>query len=242
MGRRRGRARGRRRVRRAAAGAAGVVLVAVVVFWSRVWPFLLAGALAGGLGATGWWGWRTHRALRERDRVWREENRVLENHRSLAEVDTLPGGEFEKLVAALCRRDGCTEVERVGGTGDDGADVTGRLPDGRTLVVQCKRYAPHRAIGSPDMRGLLGSRTHFGADVALFVTTARITRKAEEFAVANGIIALHRDLLASWHNGARLTALADLNGSGQGDHQHRRRWKRTYGPGTRGRRPRSGDT
>ncbi|RKN11567.1 restriction endonuclease [Streptomyces radicis] len=242
MTKRRGKARRRQQRRRATIFAAAVALVTVAVLGAKIWLVLLIVALASGFGTAGWWGWRTHRALREKDRRWREEQRVLENHHSLAEVDTLPGEAFEQLVAALCRRDGCTEVERVGRTGDDGADVIGRLPDGRTMVIQCKRYAPHRAIGSPDMRGLLGSRTHFGADVALFVTTARITRKAEEFAVTNGIIALHRDLFASWHSGAPLTSIAQVNGSGQGNRQHQQRWKGTYSPRKRTRRPRPRDT
>jgi hypothetical protein len=36
---------------------------------------------------------------------------------------------FEEYVAELCRRDGCTKVERVGRSGDLGADVIGYLPD-----------------------------------------------------------------------------------------------------------------
>lgn len=65
---------------------------------------------------------------------------LLAGHRTLAEVDKMFGTEFEEPVTALCRRDGCTDVRRVGGAGGNGSDVTGRVPDGRTVIIQCKHY------------------------------------------------------------------------------------------------------
>ncbi|MFD8258706.1 restriction endonuclease [Streptomyces griseoluteus] len=54
----------------------------------------------------------------------------------------MTGTEFEDFVVDLCRRDGCTDVRGVGGSHDNGADVLGSLSDGRTMVIQCKRYTP----------------------------------------------------------------------------------------------------
>jgi hypothetical protein len=48
--------------------------------------------------------------------------------------------EFEQYIAGLCRRDGCTDVQRVGGAGDLGADVIGYLPDGRKIVASAARW------------------------------------------------------------------------------------------------------
>ncbi|MFJ2627553.1 restriction endonuclease [Streptomyces sp. NPDC087532] len=48
----------------------------------------------------------------------------------------MTGTEFEELVASLCRRDGRTEVRRVGGADDNGADVAGRLTVGRCCLRQ----------------------------------------------------------------------------------------------------------
>ncbi|WP_409470602.1 hypothetical protein [Streptomyces sp. HC307] len=45
------------------------------------------------------------------------------------------------------------------------------------------------------MRDLLGAKVHFGADLAVFVTTTRFSRPSERFAV-------HRDHLGMWNNGA----------------------------------------
>ncbi|MFH0241665.1 restriction endonuclease [Streptomyces sp. HK10] len=110
-----------------------------------------------------------------------------------------------------------------------GADVVGRLPDVRTMVVQCKRYAPTRAIASREMRDLMGAKVHFGADVAVFATTSRFSRPSRAPAVRHGILAVHRDHLGLWDNGASLPTPADVNGAGQGDREHRARWKETYG-------------
>ncbi|MER7109355.1 restriction endonuclease [Streptomyces sp. NPDC000229] len=104
----------------------------------------------------------------------------------------MTGTEFEDLVASLCRRDGCTDVRRVGGANDNGADVVGRLPDGRSVVIQCKRYAPTSTIASRELRDLLGAKVHFGADLAVFVTTTRFSRPSERFALQHGILAVHR--------------------------------------------------
>ncbi|MGW1225276.1 restriction endonuclease [Streptomyces sp. NPDC002530] len=233
MAARRGRgaaARRRRaaRLRRAAWGGAVGALV-LIVFWSAVWPYLLGTLVLGAVGASAWWVRRTDRGIRERDRRWRQDDRVRAGRRTLAEMDVMTGTEFEEQVAVLCRRDGCTDVRRVGGANDHGADVVGRLPDGRSMVVQCKRYAPTRTIASREMRDLLGAKVHFGVDVAVFVTTTWFSRPSEGFALQHGIIAVHRDHLGLWNGGASLLSLGEVNGGGQGDAAHRTRRRRVYG-------------
>lgn len=236
--RRRGPSRRTRRKRvRQASVALGLVLLAVLVFyWSALWPYLVAAALVGLFAVVGRRLWRTHRLLKSRDQEWRIDDEVRSGHRTLTEVDRMSGTEFEEHVAHLCRRDGCGEVLRVGGAGDNGADVTGRLPDGRSMVVQCKRYAASRSIPARDLRDLAGSRLHFKADVAIFVTTSRFTGQARQFAVANNIVTVHRDFLGLWNKGTRLTDLFEISGSGQGDRAHQARWRNTYGSRPRRRR------
>ncbi len=232
MAARRGRgavARKRRVVRLKRASACGAALVVLLVmFWSMVWPYVTGALLLGGVGTAAWWLWRTDRLVRQRDHLWRQADLIDAGRRTLSEVDAMTGTEFEELVASLCRRDGCVEVRRVGGANDSGADVLGRLPDGRSMVIQCKRYAPTSTIASREMRDLLGARVHFGADLAVFVTTTRFSRPSEKFAVQHGILAIHRDHLGAWNGGASLMSLAEINGAGQGDAQHRTRWKQAY--------------
>ncbi|MET7479744.1 restriction endonuclease [Streptomyces sp. NPDC005648] len=231
-GPRRRRARGRKARRDALSRRAGAGLAVVLVlalFWSAVWPYVIGIAVAATLGGLGWWMWRTDRIVRGRDREWRRQDATAAAHRSLAEVDTMSGTEFEDFVAALCRRDGCREVRRVGGSGDQGADVVGRLPDGRAMVVQCKRYTPSAVVASREVRDLLGSKVHFGADVAVFVTTTRFSGQAMDVVTRNGIVAVNRDLLGAWNSGASLPALMGLDGTGEGDARHRARRRTTYG-------------
>ncbi|NDK24612.1 restriction endonuclease [Streptomyces sp. TR1341] len=44
------------------------------------------------------------------------------------------------------------------------------------MVIPCKRYALTRTIASREMRGLWGAKVHFGADLAVFATTAQFSR------------------------------------------------------------------
>lgn len=215
---------------RPALGCALALVLVTVVQWSRIWPYLLGVAAAALLGLVGWRLWRADRVARAEHREWEHQDAVRAGHRTLAEVDGMSGGAFEDLVASLCRRDGCTRVRRVGGAGDNGADVLGVLPDGRSMVVQCKRYAASRAIPARDMRELSGARAYFGADVAVLVTTSRFTAQALGFAASQHLVPVHRDQLALWHGGTSLVQLLALDGAGQGAGGHRRRWHDTYGP------------
>lgn len=206
----------------------GLVVAVALVYRVSGWPYALGALVVGVAAALGWIAWRADRRVRAADREWRAEDAVAAGRRTLDELDAMTGTQFEEHIASLCRRDGCTEVRRVGGAGDNGADVRGRMPDGRSMVVQCKRYAPRSAIPARDMRELRGAQVHFKAEVAILVTTSRFTRQSTAFAVENGIIAIHRDFLGLWNNGTRLPVLAALNGAGQGDRRHRERWKGTY--------------
>ncbi|GAA3167767.1 hypothetical protein GCM10010451_15090 [Streptomyces virens] len=198
--------------------AASAAAVWVVGNWSTVWPVLavvLATAVSGGAG---WALLRAHRRAVGQDRAWRAQEEARARELSMAEVDALSWQEFETYIAELCRRDGCTKVVVSGRSGDLGADVVGYLADGRKLVVQCKKYAPHRSVSSQDMQKFVGTaRLEHGADVALFVTTCRtFTKAALGLALRQDIVALHRDLLGSWVKGAHLETLIPLNGRGGG--------------------------
>lgn len=221
----------RRRTTRNKAAAGGGALAALILLGllQPMWLLYLGALLAAaGIGWTVWRLWRTDRLLRSKDNAWRRQEEIAAGQRTLAAIDAMSGTEFEEVVAELCRRDGCTQVRRVGGSGDNGADVLGRLPDGRTMVIQCKRYAPHRTIASREVRDLLGAKVHFAADVAIFVATTRFSPQAESFAVKHHILTLHRDFFGLWNNRTPLLSLAEVNGRGQGEARHRARWKQTY--------------
>ena len=126
----------------------------------------------------------------------------------MASMDAMNGREFEEHVAELLRRDGCTDVVVRGGPRDRGVDITGRTADGRSIGVQCKRFAPHLAITSPDVQKFIGAaKVLHVSEVALYVATCPFTRDALNIATEGGVTAVHRGLLEEWSAGAPLQIL-----------------------------------
>lgn len=106
---------------------------------------------------------------------------------------------FEEAIAYLCHRDGCSDARRTGGAGDLGADVVAIAPDGRRIVIQCKRYGPTTNVGSGDLQRFGGTcyNVH-GAQVAAVVTTSRFTKPATGYARTMGIHLFDQQALAAW--------------------------------------------
>ncbi|KUJ64896.1 restriction endonuclease [Streptomyces albus subsp. albus] len=178
-------------------GTGTVVLVVLAV--------LGTGGLAGILVRAG-------RREAEAEKIRLAEQARVQAVRSMEAVWGMGDREFEEFVAGLCRRDGCTEVRRVGGRNDLGADVMGLLPDGRKIVVQCKRYAKHRTVGSPDLQKFNGTaRSEHGADIPLFVASCKFTKQARAFAARHDLVLVDVDLLGFWNSGTALITLLDLD-------------------------------
>jgi restriction system protein len=117
--------------------------------------------------------------------------------------DALSPDEFEQAIADLCIRDGCAEVEVVGGAGDLGADVLALTPDGRRVVIQCKRYGEDNKVGSEELQRFGGTCfTVHGADVAVLVTSSDFTAPAADYARQCGIVCVDREGLRAWSEGA----------------------------------------
>jgi len=124
----------------------------------------------------------------------REAHRQEDIARSAAEsgdldfILALSPTQFEYTMAAMLRMLGMTNVHRVGGRGDLGVDITATDPSGRSMVVQCKRYARNKKIGSPDIQKFIGmAHVHHQADLKLFVTTSEYTEDARTLAIHHDI-------------------------------------------------------
>lgn len=110
-----------------------------------------------------------------------------------------PAG-FEAAVAELLRDSGYRSARQVGGSGDLAADIVGRDEEGRSVVVQCKRYKPGHRVGSPDLQQFIGMiHVHHRAERGVYVTTSEFTAPARSLARKHGI-----ELI----DGASLTTLA----------------------------------
>lgn len=125
----------------------------------------------------------------------------------MASMDAMTWREFEHHIAGLLRRDGCTDIQVHGGSGDRGADITAYTAGGRRLVVQCKNFAPYRSVWSGEMQKFVGTKTLHRADVAVYVATCPFSREALDIAVQAGVTAVHRGLLEAWSAGATLQVL-----------------------------------
>ncbi|MFI9615737.1 restriction endonuclease [Streptomyces sp. NPDC052023] len=118
------------------------------------------------------------------------------------EYEALDADEFERAIAGLCERDGCSPVDVVGGAGDLGADVLAVTPDGRRVVIQCKRYCDSNRCGSQDLQRFGGTcYTVHEADVAVVVTTSDFTAPAVEYAEQSGIVCVNGEALRAWSTG-----------------------------------------
>ncbi|MFI8185297.1 restriction endonuclease [Actinacidiphila glaucinigra] len=180
-----------------------------------VWVVVALAAVAGAVVVAGLVRAGRREAAAERIRL--AEQARLQGVQSLDAVWRMNDQEFEEYVAMLCRRDGCTNVRRVGGAGDLGADVIGYLPDGRKLVIQCKRYARHRSVGSRDIQTFNGTaRAEHEADVPVFVASCKYTQPARRFAAKQQLTLVDVDLLGFWNSGTPLTSFLslDINRSG----------------------------
>ncbi|GAA2031126.1 hypothetical protein GCM10009839_33750 [Catenulispora yoronensis] len=165
----------------------GIMLLTLL--GSAVMPFLRAG-----------------RAEEQAERQRLADLEQAARHQNLAAIDAMSGGEFERFIAGLCHRDGFVVQQHNGGAGDLGADVVADAPDGRRIVIQCKRYKPGNPVPSPDIQRFLGTaRTIHEADVPVFVTTAwRFTKQSRELGASQQVILIDRDLLSHWNNGISL--------------------------------------
>ncbi|WP_328558694.1 restriction endonuclease [Streptomyces coelicoflavus] len=118
------------------------------------------------------------------------------------EHEELDPDEFEEAIADLCRRDGCAGVEVVGGAGDLGADVLAVAPDGRRVVIQCKRYSEDNKVGSQDLQRFGGTCfTVHEADLAVLVASTDFTAPAAEYAERCGILCVNGERLRDWCEG-----------------------------------------
>lgn len=124
--------------------------------------------------------WRELRDRIDESRV-RVENLRMAARRAdlkLAQLTTLTAEGFEEFVAELFEALGY-DVDRIGGTGDEGVDL--RVTRGGLVgVVQCK-YHKKGVVGSPELQKFLGTVHHTRSHKGFFVTTSTFTLSAERF-------------------------------------------------------------
>jgi restriction system protein len=119
-----------------------------------------------------------------RERVERMRMQARRADLKLAQLASLTPEDFEEFVAELFEAMGYA-VERVGGTGDEGADLRVRLAS-LSAVVQCK-YHTRGVVGSPELQKFLGTIHHTRSHKGFFVTTRTFSLAAEKFVAEHPI-------------------------------------------------------
>ena len=117
-----------------------------------------------------------------------DRQRRLQHVRTLGDLLACTPHEFERRVGDILAETGYRSVTWVGGAGDLAADLTCRDQSGKTVVVQCKRYAPGNQVGSPAIQQFIGMMAvHHKADKGVYVTTSEYSRPAIDLARRHGI-------------------------------------------------------
>lgn len=106
----------------------------------------------------------------------RERADQAQRDRLIAVTDAMSGPEFEQWFARLLVVSGFRDVTVCGGSGDRGADVVALAPDGRRVVVQCKRQSVNNRVGSAAIQRFAGTcRVIHGGEICMLVTNSFFT-------------------------------------------------------------------
>ncbi|MEU4249463.1 restriction endonuclease [Amycolatopsis sp. NPDC026612] len=176
--------------------AVGAVLVGALGFVAAhpVLPAVV-GTVVLGVTLSGLVLWQQARA-RDARQAWQLE---VARSQEIARYHAMAPNEFERALAFLCTRDGCSQAQVTGRAGDLGADVVAYAPDGRKIVLQAKRYGVASKVTGPDLQRFGGTcYTVHGARVAAVVTTSTFTKQARQYAAHHGIRLFDGPGLAAW--------------------------------------------
>jgi DNA segregation ATPase FtsK/SpoIIIE-like protein len=126
------------------------------------------------------------------------------------ELDTLTGVEFETWLRAWLQTKGW-QLDVTPTTGDFGADLVGYGPDGASWVIQAKRWTG--PVGVEAVQQVLGALAYYQTQHALLITTAPLTKAAEELSRRSQVTVWTRDTVlpafVTWRD-SLLTRPADL--------------------------------
>ena len=125
-------------------------------------------------------------------------NRLVRKHhllkmRSLAHLRNLRWDQFELLVAEAYRKEGYLVQETGLGGADGGVDAVLRR-NGKTYIVQCKRWSGSK-VGAGVVREMYGLMTHHSAAGVKIVCLSGFTKSAVSFAERKPIELLDGEML-----------------------------------------------
>lgn len=134
----------------------------------------------------------------------RQRARLLDTRTGLDSIAALDWREFEQLVGEAFRRQGYAVEETGLGGADGGVDLVLRQ-QGRTWLVQCKRWR-QRQVPVATVREMWGLLAHHGADGIKIVCVGEYTPDARRFAEGKAIELISGRDLAGMVQAARQAA------------------------------------
>ncbi|MHB1504701.1 MAG: restriction endonuclease [Acidimicrobiales bacterium] len=211
-----------RRRRRAAAPTVNpkfvVAVVCVVVLLALVVVTRGLAVISAALVLTSYLIWKRRHSQEEAARVAALIKARLERSQTIDGMLGLTPKGFEEFVAEIMIYLGYTELEVLGGAGDEGADIRAIDPGGLSVVVQCKQYGLDHKVGSPEAQLMLAAKVHYQAGRVILVTTSAFTAPAAAYARKNGLELVDGQQLAKCAHHALQTQAAatkpDMAGSG----------------------------
>ena len=112
--------------------------------------------------------------------------------RSLPDIDTMEGHDFEYLCAELLKRQGFSQVQVTRGSGDQGVDILAQKGN-QKYAIQCKRYSS--PLGNSPVQEVYTGKVFYGCDVAAVLTNQYFTSSAKSLAEKTGVLLWDRDCL-----------------------------------------------
>src|SRR5215469_5282383 len=100
------------------------------------------------------------------------------------DLESLTGLEFQIYLMKLLKEHGFDDIRTTGATGDQGADLIGKLR-GRSIVIQAKRHG--RSVGNRAVQEVAAAVRYYRADEAWVITTGTFTASAKALAQANNV-------------------------------------------------------
>lgn len=107
--------------------------------------------------------------------------------RTIDDVDSMSGRQFEEFLARLFAHMGYTEI-RLTSTNDQGGDLICIAPDGSATVVQAKRWSG--PVGNSAVQELLGAMRHYSCTKGIVATNSTFTRSAIQLTAGGSDITL----------------------------------------------------
>ncbi|MBL8121302.1 restriction endonuclease [Candidatus Saccharibacteria bacterium] len=113
---------------------------------------------------------------------------------TMSSVDTMSGLEFERFLADLLKKRGCTDI-RLTEKYDLGVDIIAKK-DGVTWGIQAKRYnSPAKADA---VRQAYTGLNRYKCDRAMVITNNTFSRQARMLASDNNVVLVDRNSLSAW--------------------------------------------